>query len=167
MNKQIAAAITVVLLLIIAILTFLSNKPMSVGVYKKSEIPTPTDSPLPPYIRSAAPEKVISMEEYAQSTESLMAMARGIRVTVWSDLAGISIDNSNPKIIKDRVVLWVNGDIVSNDTLKIADGLMEGTGPYYLSWTPDLEPGLQEIRFQIRNDQGNFLEHQWFFLLTR
>lgn len=139
---------------------------MNPSIESENKVITPTNRPAPE-IKNVFPWGYITIKEYEDSTNNNMAMGRGVRVIIWSDKAGLSVENSTADVIKNRVALFINNKRVSNDKLHIADGLIPGSGPFYLSWTPSLRIGLQTAIFKIENDKGEILEYQWQFEVTK
>lgn len=127
----------------------------------------PKLTPTPEYLFSLYPTGTISKEKYDSSLNSSMEMGRGIVVTIWSDLVGLSGDDfrANPEISKRMVELYLNGVRISNTSLRIADGLMKH-GPFYLSWAPQLMMGLYEAKFQLTTGSGQTFEYVWQFIVV-
>jgi len=115
---------------------------------------------LPDFLMMANP-KIITEEDYNKSLQSDLVMARGVVVQINGEKIGLSIENRTSEIIQQRAQLFVDNQLVPQDTLRIADGL-EGTGgPYYLSWAPALSPGSHNVRFLFLTDTGDLLTYQW------
>jgi len=119
-----------------------------------------TFAPTPDFLMMVAPTS-ITQEDYNKSLRSTFTMARGIVVQVKGDKIGLALENRNVEIVRQRASLLIDGQQISQDTLEIADGIEGVGGPYYLSWTPELTPGIHDAKFQFLTDAGEILEYGW------
>jgi hypothetical protein len=127
-------------------------------------ITPPTPPPKPPYLLSILPEGMKTKELYDKSLSN-MTMGRGVVVEIIDrgDL-GITEELREMGSQSLRVALYVNNQQIDQGLLTIADGLMP-EGPFWLSWTPILEPGLHEVRFEIITHLGEMMEYSWQFII--
>lgn len=132
-----------------------------------NDAPKITLMPTPSFLLSVDPETMIDHEIYNQSLESNnWPMARGIVVTIRADKIGIKDKNRNVEVLEKRVKLYIDGDRISNELLLIAHGGERGTGPFYISWAPQLLPGSHQAMFRILSDSGDISEYTWNFIIN-
>ena len=133
---------------------------------KNQETGMPTLQPTPMYMSLVFPNQPWSKERYDEYLNASMPIGRGVGIEVKGNKLGLKKGNISGKIIAERSMLFINGVQIPNDSLLIADGMIEGFGPYLLSWAPQLAPGLHEATFQFLNDYEEILEYTWRFFLT-
>jgi len=125
-----------------------------------------TSVPTPDFLMMAAPTR-ISQRGYDRSLESTLTMARGIIVHIDGERIGLAPENRNVEVVGQRASLFIDGQLISRDTLEIADGVVGLGGPYYLSWAPELVPGVHQAQFRFITDAGEILEYSWQILLEK
>jgi hypothetical protein len=127
--------------------------------------PPPTPPPKPPYLLSIVPEGRKTKELYDKSLSSNFLMERGIVVKILDrgDLC-IADELREIGIKSQRVALFIDSQQVDHRLFTFADGLMP-EGPFWLSWSPNLDLGLHEARFQITTHLGEVLEYSWQFII--
>ena len=77
----------------------------------------------------------------------------------------VTDENDNWEYIKQRIALYVNGNLVSNETLLGgADGVKEG-GLFRISWAPNLMEGDYIARFVFKTDSGDVFDYTWQFTI--
>ncbi len=97
--------------------------------------------------------------------------------------AGIDLDLLSPPAssIDQRIQLFVDDQLVPKDDAVIIEHLTEliekdeagnvihtgRSGSYYLAWTPLLEVGVHEARFEVIRDNGELLTFSWGFTITK
>lgn len=122
------------------------------------------------------PETQITRQSYEDSLTALSPHSRGIGVAVWGDQIGVPLDES-ARIILQGSCLVVDGEVISNETLLTADGLVTrkvydangellGTfsvGPYYLSWAPPLHAGRHTVVLRIISGGKVVASQAWGF----
>ena len=122
-----------------------------------STTPMPTNPTPPDFILMFLPDKSINFEAYSTSLENKSILGRGIMITMILDREDWDT--------KKSLSLYIDGERISNDTIVIGDGLVEN-GPFYLSWAPELHPGLHEVHFEVVTKSGDVLEYSWHFVIT-
>jgi hypothetical protein len=132
---------------------------------KSPDINILTPQPTPIYIITHHPNQTFSKKLYDQFL-TLKEPSRGINLQLKGNKLGLREENVSAYDIAERATLIVDGIKISNDSLVLGDGLVEGYGPYFLSWAPQLAPGLHEATFRLLNDSGETLEFTWQFILT-
>jgi hypothetical protein len=128
--------------------------------------PVITSVPTPDFLIMVAPTRT-NQRYYDTSLESTLTMARGIMVQINGEKIGLAPENRNVDVVGQRVSLFIDGKIISQDTLEIADGLVGLGGPYYLSWAPELMPGVHEVQFQFITDAGDILKYSWQMVIEK
>jgi hypothetical protein len=133
-------------------------------------ITLPTLPPKPPYLLSIHPEGRKTKELYEKSLYT-MTMGRGVVIEII-DRGDIGIAEVIRAFygkellgsLKSRVALYINNQQVDHELFTLADGLMP-EGPFWFSWSPFLEPGLHEARYEITTHLGEVLEYSWQFII--
>lgn len=149
--------------------------------YPMSSDMTPQAIELPEYLKSVwpSPEEVVSIQSYNDSLMIQSPHSRGIGVELWADKVNEHVDEEEKTIIQ-RSSLIVDGNNLSEETLRIADGLIRkniyddqgnllytiDVGPYYLSWGPVLGLGIHEAKFTVMKNSGEMLEYAWRFTIV-
>ena len=134
---------------------------------ENSQIPMSIASiPTPECLISVIPI-TISQEGYYKSLESTFTMARGIVVQIDGNKIGMTTENRNLLFFQQRASLVVDDQQVPQDTLRVADGLEGMGGPFYLSWAPELVPGVHEVQFRFMTDAGDILKYSWQIVIEK
>ena len=123
-----------------------------------------TSAPTPDFLMMVAPTS-INQEDYEKSFGAAFTMARGIIIQINGDKIGLAPENRDIEVVRQRASLFIAGQQISQDTLEIADGIEGLGGPYYLSWTPELTPGVYDAKFQFLTDSGEVLEYRWQIII--
>lgn len=125
-----------------------------------------TSVPTPDFLMMVAPTRT-DKRFYDTSREFTLTMARGIVVQIDGNKIGMTTENRNLLFFQQRASLVVDDQQVPQDTLRVADGLEGMGGPFYLSWAPELVPGVHEVQFQFITDAGEILEYSWQIMLEK
>jgi hypothetical protein len=130
------------------------------------DIPTsdPTPPPLPSFLALVKPTGIISMVDYEESLKSSDIGNRGIVLGVVSEDTEMSTQGTDIRSVLSKITLYVDKRRLTNLTVRGQDGLMP-FGPFILSWSPRLEPGVHEVKVQF-HDSGSTMEYVWEFVLT-
>jgi hypothetical protein len=125
-----------------------------------------TPVPTPEYLLLITPTGIISQSDYNETRSSNLMLARGISVSIWTNRMGVSEENREWDIIRERVALYLDGEQVSNETLLGGADGEKGGGLFRISWAPSLATGLHEAIFQFITDGGEILDYGWQFMVV-
>ena len=119
---------------------------------------------MPDYLIYVKPTGRLTIADYDQSKESTRANIRGIVIGVRTE-KGVSAENRNISGLLDRITIYVDGNKLPNSSVIVADELMP-FGPFIISWSPNLLPGLHQAKIQFTTDSGEPKEYTWEFVIT-
>jgi hypothetical protein len=154
------------ILVILAVVSLAGCIPFSIGtqtITPTNTVPiVPTSMEKPEYLVGFGPKGITKLSDYKQSLDRQAPDGRGVGVVI--DKSRICISGDDDRYLNcgsERIKIYVDNQILSNDTLLIGEG-----GYYYYSWAPVLGSGMHTVRFTFTRDSGEVLEFSWQFYLT-
>ena len=170
--KNLSSKIMILICTILLIVFSMTN--CSTSVEGTSPIPpistddsiiSPSPPPFPDYLILVRPTGRLNVADYDKSRKSTQVDGRGVVVGVIATRKELSSDNRELQVLLSKIAIFLDSRKLPNQTAIVADGLMP-FGPFFLSWSPNLLPGVHEARLEFTTNSGKVMNYLWNFVIT-